>query len=103
MKVFHCDLFTYPLPPDHRFPAAKYGLLRQRVADELAPPCELLTPDAATDVELLRVHRPEYLEKVVSGTLTTAKCGGSACRGRRNWWSGRDARSVEPSKRAAAH
>ena len=70
MKVFHCDLFTYPLPPDHRFPAAKYGLLRQRVADALAPPCELLTPDAATDVELLHVHRPEYLEKVVSGTLT---------------------------------
>jgi acetoin utilization deacetylase AcuC-like enzyme len=70
MKVLHCDLFTYPLPPDHRFPAAKYGLLRQRVADALAPPCELLTPDAATDVELLRVHRPEYLEKVVSGTLT---------------------------------
>jgi acetoin utilization deacetylase AcuC-like enzyme len=29
-----------------------------------------LTPDAATDVELLRVHRPEYLKKVVSGTLT---------------------------------
>jgi acetoin utilization deacetylase AcuC-like enzyme len=70
MKVLHCDLFTYPLPPDHRFPAAKYGLLRQRVADALAPPCELLTPDAATDAELLRVHRPEYLKKVVSGTLT---------------------------------
>ena len=70
MKVLHCDLFTYPLPPDHRFPAAKYGLLRKRVADELTPPCELLTPDAATDVELLRVHHPEYLAKVVSGALT---------------------------------
>jgi len=70
MKVLHCDLFTYPLPPDHRFPAAKYGLLRKRVADELSPPCELLTPDAATDVELLRVHHPEYLAKVVSGALT---------------------------------
>ena len=70
MKVYRCDQFTYPLPPDHRFPAAKYGLLRQRVADALAPPCELLTPDAATDVELLRVHCSEYLKKVVSGTLT---------------------------------
>ena len=29
-----------------------------------------MTPDAATDVELLRVHHPEYLEKVISGTLT---------------------------------
>ena len=70
MKVFRCDQFTYPLPPDHRFPATKYGLLRQRVAGELVPPCELLTPAAATNAQLLRVHRPEYLEKVVSGTLT---------------------------------
>jgi len=70
MKVFRCDQFTYPLPPYHRFPATKYGLLRQRVAGELVPPCELLTPAAATNAQLLRVHRPEYLEKVVSGTLT---------------------------------
>jgi acetoin utilization deacetylase AcuC-like enzyme len=70
MKVYRCDQFTYPLPPDHRFPAAKYGLLRQRVTDELVPPCELLTPTAATNAQLHRVHRPEYLEKVVSGKLT---------------------------------
>ncbi len=70
MKVFHCDQFTYPLPPDHRFPAAKYHLLRQRVADELIPPCDLLTPEATTDAQLLRIHHPEYLEKVMSGTLT---------------------------------
>jgi len=69
MKIFHCDQFTYPLPPGHRFPAAKYSLLRQRVAAELVPPCELLTPAAATDKELLRVHHPDYLGKVVSGTL----------------------------------
>ena len=58
MKVFHCDHFTYPLPPDHRFPAAKYVLLRERVEAELVPPCELLVPDAATDEQLLRVHVP---------------------------------------------
>jgi len=70
MKVFHCDQFTYPLPAGHRFPAAKYSLLRERVAAELTPPCELLIPDAATDGQLLRVHTNEYLAKATSGTLT---------------------------------
>jgi acetoin utilization deacetylase AcuC-like enzyme len=70
MKVFHCDQFTYPLPAGHRFPAAKYSGLRARVQKELVPTCKLVVPDAATDEELLRVHRPEYLEKVITGTLT---------------------------------
>ena len=70
MKVFHCDQFTYPLPAGHRFPAVKYSLLRERVADELTPPCELLVPDAASDGQLLRAHTIEYLAKVVNGTLT---------------------------------
>jgi acetoin utilization deacetylase AcuC-like enzyme len=70
MKVFHCDGFTYPLPAGHRFPAAKYAGLRERVQKSLVPPCELVVPDAAADEELLRVHRPEYLEKVLTGTLT---------------------------------
>lgn len=69
MKVYYCDDFTYPLPEGHRFPAAKYPLLRQRVAAELVPPCELLPPDAATDAQLLRVHEPAYLTRVINGTL----------------------------------
>jgi acetoin utilization deacetylase AcuC-like enzyme len=70
MKTYYCDHFTYPLPPDHRFPASKYSLLRQRVMAELAPPCELAAPDAATDAELLRVHDADYLARVKAGALT---------------------------------
>lgn len=70
MNVFHCTPFSYPLPPGHRFPAAKYVLLRERVEAELAPPCRLRVPGAATDEQLLRVHQPEYLGKVMSGMLT---------------------------------
>ncbi len=70
MKVFYCDHFTYPLPPGHRFPAVKYTLLRQRVAAELAPPCELVEPEAASDEQLLRVHRPAYLARVKGGLLS---------------------------------
>ncbi len=70
MKVFHCDHFTYPLPPDHRFPAAKYGLLRERVQHELSARCELVVPEAATDAEILLAHDPEYIDKVVNGGLS---------------------------------
>jgi acetoin utilization deacetylase AcuC-like enzyme len=70
VKVFHCDQFTYPLPPGHRFPAEKYALLRARVAESLTPPVRLREPDAASDEQLLRAHDGEYLAKVVCGTLT---------------------------------
>ncbi len=70
MKVFYSDHVAYPLPPGHRFPASKYGLLRQRVADELVPPCELLPAEAATDGQLLRVHDAAYVDKVASGMLS---------------------------------
>ena len=85
MKVFHCDHFTYPLPPDHRFPASKYRLLRERVGRELAAGCELVVPEAATDSELLLAHDREYLDKVVDGELSQRRCAGSACRGRPSW------------------
>lgn len=70
MKVFYSDHIAYPLPPGHRFPATKYGLLRQRVTGELVPPCELRPSEAATDAELLRVHDAAYTDKVASGTLS---------------------------------
>lgn len=70
MKAFCCDHFAYPLPAGHRFPASKYTLLRQRVAAELVPPCELVDPSVATDEQLLRVHDPGYLLKVTTGTLS---------------------------------
>ena len=33
MKAFYTDQFVLPLPEGHRFPMAKYSLLRQRVAE----------------------------------------------------------------------
>jgi acetoin utilization deacetylase AcuC-like enzyme len=71
MKVFYSDHFVLPLPEGHRFPMAKYSMLRERVArDGICGPGELLTPRAVTDEEILRAHAPEYLERVVCGTLT---------------------------------
>ena len=71
LKAFTCDQFKVPLPEWHRFPMAKYTLLRERL--ELADwfdRSQILTPRRATDDELLRVHSPEYLTRVKSGLLT---------------------------------
>jgi acetoin utilization deacetylase AcuC-like enzyme len=71
MKVFVTDQFELPLPDGHRFPVAKYHLLRRRVeASGLFAAEDLIVPHAATDEELLRVHTPDYLGKLREGTLS---------------------------------
>jgi acetoin utilization deacetylase AcuC-like enzyme len=71
VKVYYSDHFVLPLPEGHRFPMAKYSMLRERVArDGICGPGELRTPRAITDTEILRAHAPDYLERVVSGVLT---------------------------------
>ena len=71
MRVFITDHFALPLPEGHRFPAAKYTLLRKRVMEaEMVAPDHLSVPHAATDEELTRVHTPEYLRRVIHGELT---------------------------------
>lgn len=73
MRIFYTDHFVLPLPAGHRFPMAKYSMLRERIrASGLVPPHELCSPVAATDKELLRVHEQRYLDAVVSGTLSAA-------------------------------
>ncbi len=71
MKVFYSDHFVLPLPEGHRFPMTKYSILRERIAgSSVCGPNELREPEAVTDEEILRAHSPDYLRRVVSGTLT---------------------------------
>ncbi|WP_119070684.1 histone deacetylase [Rubrobacter indicoceani] len=70
MKVFYSDRFVLPLPEGHRFPMAKYRMLRERV--EAAGICaggDLREPRALTDEELLLVHTEGYIESLVSGSI----------------------------------
>ncbi len=74
MKIFYYDQHTFPLPPNHRFPANKYALLRQRVmAAGLVPPENLLAAPAATDTQLSRAHTPDYIRRLEAGLLTSAE------------------------------
>jgi acetoin utilization deacetylase AcuC-like enzyme len=71
VKVFYSDHFVLPLPEGHRFPMKKYSMLRERVErNDICGSGELRAPQAVTDHEILRAHNPDYLEKVVAGTLT---------------------------------
>lgn len=71
LKAFYSDHFVLPLPPEHRFPMEKYSRLRARIlAERVLPPENLLTPDAATDDQILLAHDAAYLERVKRGTLT---------------------------------
>ncbi len=71
LKAFYSDHFVLPLPLEHRFPMEKYSRLRARIlAEGVLPPQNLLTPDAATDEQILLAHDADYLERVKRGTLT---------------------------------
>lgn len=67
VKAFYSDRYVLPLPPGHRFPMAKYRMLRERVAD--LPGIRLLEPPAATDAELGLAHAPAYVRAVAEGSL----------------------------------
>lgn len=71
MKAFYADNFVLPLPVGHRFPMAKYKLLRDRVVNEL-PGVNLLQAPSASDGELALVHTPAYIEAVSLGSLPAA-------------------------------
>ncbi len=69
MKAFYSDHFVLPLPEGHRFPMAKYSMLRERVAHELAG-VQMLEAPAATEGELALVHDPDYVQAVKTGGLS---------------------------------
>lgn len=68
MRAFYSDHFVLPLPHGHRFPVAKYAMLRERLIQEL-PALRLLPAPSADDTELARAHTPAYVDAVARGTL----------------------------------
>jgi acetoin utilization deacetylase AcuC-like enzyme len=71
MKAFYSDHFVLPLPSGHRFPMAKYRMLRDQLALAL-PAVQLLEAHGASDGELALAHNPAYLAAITDGTLDAA-------------------------------
>lgn len=71
MKIYTSDHFLIPLPAEHRFPMPKYARLRERVWQaNLTQPEDRIEAEPASDEVILRVHTPDYWQKVVTGTLS---------------------------------
>ena len=63
--------YTFPLPDGHRFPIAKYALLRDRViAEGIVEPERLHDPAPVSREDLLLVHTADYVDRFTSGRLT---------------------------------
>ena len=62
--------YVIPLPDGHRFPIAKYALLRDRaLAEELISPDRMHEPLRAPVDDLLLVHSRRYVASILDGTL----------------------------------
>ena len=74
LTVWSSARYTFPLPEGHRFPVAKYAMLRDRViAEHIVGPERVLDPLGATDDELRTVHTAEYVERFNTGSLEPAE------------------------------
>jgi acetoin utilization deacetylase AcuC-like enzyme len=74
LKLFYTDHFELPLPDGHRFPMSKYRLLRDRVVSNPVHQGDvLLVPPAVSREQLCLAHCSSYVDRVVSGRLSTAE------------------------------
>lgn len=71
MQAFFSDHHVLPLPVGHRFPMAKYAMLRDCITRQL-PEVQLLAAPAVSDQQLALVHTPGYIEALVSGQISAA-------------------------------
>lgn len=69
MRAFYSDHFVLPLPAGHRFPMAKYRMIREGAAGAV-PDLEFHEAVAASDGVLALAHHPKYVELVSRGQLS---------------------------------
>jgi acetoin utilization deacetylase AcuC-like enzyme len=69
-KLVYDDGYFLPIG-QHVFPADKYRRVHgQLLESKVAEASDVLTPQPATDQDILLVHKPEYVQKLKTGTLS---------------------------------
>jgi len=69
-KLIYSPDYYLPIG-SHVFPAAKYRMIHERLlATDIADEGDFLAPEPATDHDILLVHKPEYVHKLKTGTLS---------------------------------
>ena len=65
------DHYTLTLPAGHRFPIAKYALIREQLLWQgIAEPADFYEPGLCAAEDVLRVHTPDYWHRVRNLQLT---------------------------------
>lgn len=63
--------YSFPLPEGHRFPIAKYAMLRERViAEGIVPRESMHDPARVSRDDLLLVHTADYIDRFTDGKLS---------------------------------
>ncbi|MEC5142348.1 histone deacetylase [Chitinophaga sp. 212800010-3] len=71
MKIAFHEIYTHPLPADHRFPMVKYDLIpAQLLREGVIVPAQLFSPEPATEPDILLTHTAAYWEKLKNQTLS---------------------------------
>jgi acetoin utilization deacetylase AcuC-like enzyme len=74
LTVWSSSRYTFPLPEGHRFPVAKYAMLREAViAEGIVPADHVLDPPRVGDEALALVHTAEYVRRFRDGALDAAE------------------------------
>ena len=69
-KLIYSDAYYLPIG-NHVFPAEKYRRVRDRlITTGVADANDFLEPQPATDQDILLVHKPDYVQKLKTGTLS---------------------------------
>jgi acetoin utilization deacetylase AcuC-like enzyme len=69
-KLIYSDEYYLPIG-QHVFPAEKYRQVRDRLLEtKVADPSDFVTPQPASDQDILLVHTPQYVNKLKTGTLS---------------------------------
>ena len=69
-KLIYSEQYFLPIG-QHVFPAEKYRRVHNKLVElGIACPSDFVTPQLASDQDILLVHTPEYVQKLKTGTLS---------------------------------
>jgi acetoin utilization deacetylase AcuC-like enzyme len=72
-KLIYSDDYFLPIGA-HVFPAEKYRRVHdQLLASHVADASDMVTPQPASDQDILLVHTPQYVQKLKTGTLSPSE------------------------------
>jgi acetoin utilization deacetylase AcuC-like enzyme len=67
VSLWYCDQHRIPLPPGHRFPIAKYAMVREKLAADTR--FRLSESPFVADSEIELAHDPGYVRSILDGSI----------------------------------